>query len=111
MPTGAVLTVSGPPCPDSGPGIVATEDVKQRCDSQFCGAIGLTVLIDQQGEANTGIVAKSTRVTDIAESHRDETGAGRVKILCAVAQLRDVLPAEDSSIVPEKHHYCRMIGP
>jgi hypothetical protein len=107
----ATLPVSGPPGPGSGPGIVATEDVKQGCDSQFGGVIGLPVLINQQGEANAGAIAKSAGVTGIAEPHRDQSGAGRAKTLFAVAQLRDVFPAEDSSIMAEKDHHCRMVGP
>jgi hypothetical protein len=66
----AMLPVSGLPCPGSGPGIVATEDVKQGSDLQFCSMIGFPVLINQQGKANTRLVAKIARVADIAEPHR-----------------------------------------
>jgi hypothetical protein len=111
MPTVAMLPVSGPPGPGSGPGIVAAKDVKQGSDPQFCGVIRLPVLINQQGEANAGILAKSACVPGIAEPHRDETGAGGAKTLFTVAQLRDVFPAEDSSVVAEKDHNRRMIGP
>jgi hypothetical protein len=111
MPTEAMLPMSGPPGPGSGPGIVTTKDMTQGSDPQFCGVIRLPVLINQQGEANAGILAKSARVTSIAEPHCDEAGAGGAKALFTVAQLRDVFPAEDSSIVAEKDHNCRMIGP
>jgi hypothetical protein len=66
----AMLPVSRLPGPSSGSGIVATKDVKQGSDLQFCGVIGLPVLINQQGKANPGFFAKSARVTCIAKTHR-----------------------------------------
>jgi len=43
----------------------------------------------------------------VAETDGRQPGAARLKLLRMLAQLRDVLAAEDSSIVTEKDHYRR----
>lgn len=111
MPPMPMLPVSCGLGPFSGLEIVAAKDVKQGCGFQCSRAIGRSFLINQQGEANTGIRSETPGVTGVTQPHRRQTGAGRPKPLFAFAQLRDVLPAEDSPIVAEKDHHLRMIGP
>ena len=111
MPAVAMLPVSRASRPFLGPKIVAAEDVKQGSGFQSGRAVGLSLLINQQGEANTGVLSETPGVTGVAQPHHRQTGAGRPKPFLAFAQLRDVLVAEDSPIVAEKDHHLRMIGP
>ena len=111
MPPMPMLPVSRGSGPVFGEEIVATKDVKQGCGFQSGRAVGRSLLINQQGEANTGVLSETPGVTGVTQPHRRQTGAGRPKPFFAFAQLRDVLPAEDSPIVPEKDHHFRMIGP
>jgi len=106
-----VLTVSSGFGTLSGNAVVAPEEMQQRSLFQFQGTIGLALLVDQKWEANSALFAKGTGIVGIAESDGGECGAFLLKGLLVFAQLRDVLAAEDSTIVAEKDHHRGMISP
>ena len=107
----AMLPVSRASGPFLGQEIVAAKDVKEGSGLQSGGAIGGSRLINQQGEANAGVLAETPGVTGVAQPHQGDAGAGRPKPSFVFTQLRDVLVAEDSPIVAEKNHHLGMIGP
>ena len=50
-------------------------------------------------------------VTEVAESNGSQPGALLAEGVLVLAQLRDVLAAEDSTPVAQKHYYRRLHGP
>lgn len=78
---------------------------------EFDRPIGLALVVDQQGEGDAGLFAKVARVADIAQADSDKLGAFLPELLLVLAQLRDMLTAENSTVVTEKDDYCRRVGP
>ena len=83
-------------------GVVAAEEMEQVCRFQFGGAVSATIGIDQQGKGNAGLLAKGASIVHIAEADGGQRGSGLLELLLVFAQLRDMLAAEDSTIVPQK---------
>jgi hypothetical protein len=106
-----VLRVSGGLGPGAGLGIVASQQVKQVCALQFHGGIGFALLINEQGESDACFVAKSARIGAIAKSYGCQGCAAVSEGLFVGAQLRDVLAAEDSTVVPQEDHHCGLADP
>jgi hypothetical protein len=83
-------------------GIVAAKDVEQVRGTQIRYAIGLALRVDQQRKRDFGFFAEAAGVVEIAEADDGEGCALIAKCLFEGAQLRDVLAAENSSIVTQK---------
>src|SRR5207244_1110192 len=66
------------------------------------GAVRPALLVDQEGECDPGLLAERARVLAVAEPDRRQPGARSAEGLLVLAQLRDVLPAEDSTVVAEE---------
>src|SRR5262249_12401742 len=60
---------------------------------------------------NSGLVAEETRITAVAESDGRKRRPGRLECRLMLAQLRDVLAAEDSSVVAKKDGHRRTARP
>lgn len=86
----------------AGARVIRAEEVKQVGFFEFDRTIGFTLVIDQQGEGDAGLFAKVASVADVAQTDSDQPGAFLPELLLVFAQLRDVLTAEDSTIVTEK---------
>jgi hypothetical protein len=67
--------------------------------------IGNPFFIDQQGKRDTGFLSKHAGIIAVPQPDRCEAGTGSLEPSLVFAQLRDMLAAEDSAVVPEKHHY------
>jgi len=91
--------------------VLGTKDGKNRAHAEIHGAVGHPIGVDQQGECNSGVFTKDTRIFHVTEAYGSDPGAFELKSFFAFAQLRDVLPAEYSAIVPQKGHYARHAGP
>jgi hypothetical protein len=63
------------------------------------------LLIDQQREIDSHILAEQARVFAISQPDRGYSGSALFESALMLAQLRDVLAAENSAVVPEKHYY------
>ena len=66
-------------------------------------AVRPALLVDQEGECDPGLLAERARVLAVAEPDRRQPGARSAEGLLVLAQLRDVLPAEDSTVMPQEH--------
>jgi hypothetical protein len=86
-------------------GIVAAQQMKQVPRFQFRNSIGGPLGIHQQRERDTGLLAKQAGVIQVAQSNRRQLGPGLLKLVFVLAQLRDMLAAEDSAIVPQEDNY------
>jgi len=95
----------------AGARVIRAEEMQQVGFFEFDSAIGFTLVIDQQGKGDAGLFAKVASVTDIAQADRDKLCAFLLELLLVFAQLRDVLTAENSTVVAEKDDYGRRVGP
>jgi len=91
--------------------VVAPQHVQQVRIAQAGGAISLALLIDQQGEPNPGFLPEQARIVRVAESDGRQVGAPLAEGLFVCAQLRDVLAAEDSTVVAQEDHHRRLSLP
>ena len=98
----AVLAV--PRLPGAAPGrrVAAAKEVQQRGLPQPCGTIGAALLVDEQRKPDPGLLTERPRVLAVAEPDGRHASACGAEGLLVLAQLRDVLPAEDSAVVPEE---------
>ena len=99
----AVLAVSRSFGAPARYGVVAAEEMEKVCGIQLGGAVSDTIGIDQQGEGNAGLLAKGARIVHVPETDRCKRGSGLLELLLVLAQLRDMLAAENSTIVPQKN--------
>ncbi len=67
------------------------------------GAVCAAILVDQKRKRDSRFVAKQARVVAVSQPHGGEAAAGRSKFPLALAQLRNMLAAEDSAVVAKKH--------
>jgi hypothetical protein len=91
--------------------VVRPKDVKQVRRLQSSDVIRATFFIDQQGKLDAGILAEDAGVVAVAQSDGGESRAFSLKFVFMFAQLRDVLAAEDSTVVAEKHDDGRLFCP
>jgi len=89
--------------PVAGGFVLAPEQVQQIRVAQTGGAIRLALLVDQQRERNARILPEQARVIRVAKSDGRQVDAPFAESLLVFAQLRDVLAAEDSTVVAQKH--------
>ena len=101
---GPALPMTGRPRPLARCGIVPAEQVEERCLRQSRGAIRVSLLVDEQRETDFRFLAKPSSVAHVAEADRGEIRAFLDELAFMVAQLRDVLAAEQSAVVPKEDH-------
>jgi len=95
----------------SGDGILASQQMKQRGLLQFSRAIGFHLRIHEQRERDARLFAENPRIAHITKPDRREICAARLDFLLVLAQLRDVLAAEHSAVMAQKHDHRRAIRP
>ncbi len=100
-----VLTVPGVLGLLAGREVVAPEEVEEVGLPEFRDLVRATLFIDQQGEGDACLVAKEPSVVDVPKANRGEAGTGFLNLRLMIAQLRDVLAAEDSSIVAQENEH------
>lgn len=91
--------------------VVFAEHMEQVCDAKAQGLVRLAFFVDEQREFDLGVFAELAGVGCIAQTDRDKLGAFLFEGVLVLAQLRDVLTAEDSAIVAEKNDDRRIAGP
>src|ERR1051326_5205814 len=79
--------------------------MQEVCVLEAGGLICDPVFVDQQRKRDAGLFPENAGVVSIAQSDRREAGAGGLELALVFAQLRDMLAAEDSSIVAEECHH------
>jgi hypothetical protein len=106
-----VLAVSGAFGTRARLGVVAAQEVQQVCRFQFRGAVRNAIGIDQQRESDARLLAKGAGVVHVAEADGRKRGSGLLEFLLVRAQLRDMLAAEDSTVVTQKDNDGRILLP
>ena len=95
----------------AGAGVVRPQEVKQVGFLKAELAIGDALVINQERERDAGLLAEVAGITHIAQADGGKAGAALPELLLKLAQLRDVLTAEDSTVVSQKDDHGRRISP
>jgi len=91
--------------------IVAASQVQQISGTQVGDGVSLALFVDQQGERYSGFFAENPRIVSVAKPDGGQQHSLIQKGLLVFAQLRDVLAAKNSAIVPEKNDHGRLVLP
>jgi hypothetical protein len=76
--------------------------------AQAGGAVSQPLLVYEKREGDAGLLAKEPRVSVIAQAHRSQAGSPIFKRLLVFTQLRDMLAAEESAVVPQENEDRRL---
>lgn len=85
--------------------------MKQRTVSQPCRAICLSLFVDKQRKRDAALPAEYLGVAHIAQSNGSQGRPFFAERFFVVAQLRDVLAAENSAVVTQEGNDGRPIRP
>ena len=91
--------------------VVAADKVEQGSMLEPHGFVGLALFVDQQRKLDAGFLAEKPGITRIAQPHRRQARTLLAELIFKFAQLRDVLPTEDSTVVAEKYQHRRAFRP
>src|SRR5579872_744126 len=92
-------------------GVVTSKEMQEVRRFQLCHTIGLALFVDQQRKGDARFFTKHSRVVAVAQSNSRKPCALVSKRLLVFAQLRDMISAKDSSIVPKKNQLGRLPRP
>lgn len=106
-----VLRMTGGLGASTGLGIVASQQMKQVCALEFHGGVCFAFLVNKQRKSNPCFVTKCACIDAVAESHCGQSRAAIAEGLLMRAQLRDVLAAEDSTIVAQENNHRWLADP
>lgn len=101
----AMLFVSCGFCPFASLQIVFAQKVEQGSVAQANSLIGFALVIDQEWKLDAGFLAEESGITRIAQTNHSEMRAFPLELGFKFAQLRDVLSAEDSTVMTEEYHH------
>jgi hypothetical protein len=107
----SVLAVSGRLGALARPGVVGAEQVEEIRFAKSGGLVHLAAFVDEQGEGNLGLLAEVAGVISPAESDSGKVRSLLPESLLSVAQLRDMLTAEDSTPVAQKNDHRELVRP
>jgi hypothetical protein len=106
-----VLPVARSLCAGPRHAVIVPQEVQQRTDSKVDGAIRNSIRIDQEREVDARVFPEQASVLHVAQSNRSNPGALELESFFSFAQLRDMLAAEYSTVVPEKRDYAGCASP
>ena len=81
-------------------GIVPAEQVEEVCALETDGPIRNPIFVDQQWKRDSSFFSKQTRIIPVSQPYGCQGGARCLEISLVFAQLRDMLAAENSAVVP-----------
>src|SRR4029077_6208433 len=97
-----VLPVARGLCAFARSEVVAAKEVQERGLLQPRRPVDRALRVDEQWKADPALLAERARVADVTEPDRRETGSRLAEFRLVRAQLRGVLAAEDSAVVPQE---------
>ena len=103
-----MLPMSTQPRPVARGLVLAPQHVQKVRVTQPGGPVSQAFLVDQQREPNPRLLLEQARVVRVAQPDGRQVGAPLAEGMLVCAQLRDVLAAEDSTIVPQEDHHRRL---
>ena len=103
VPAQSVLRLAGCFGPRAGAKVVFPQKVHEIRRRQLQSLIGFTRFVHQQGKGDAGLFTEGPGISAVAKANGGQSGSTFAKCRFATAQLRDVLAAEDSTVVPQEH--------
>ena len=100
-----VLTVAVGHSLLAGGEIVPPEEVEEVSLPQVRDLVGEAFFVDQQGEGDLRLLAEESGVVGVPKTDCGEGCPGFLNLQLMIAQLRDMLAAEDSSIVAQEDEH------
>ncbi len=91
--------------------VVGSHHVQHRALLEADRTVSPPLVVDQQRESDAGVLLERPCITGIAEPDRGEPGSGPDDLFFVVTQLRDMLAAEDSTVVTEEDQNSRPLLP
>jgi hypothetical protein len=101
----AMLFVSGGLCPLARLEVVFAQQVEKGSVAQPNSFIGFAFVVDQQRKLDTGFIAEEPGIAGIAQANHGEMCAFLLELGFKFAQLRDMLSAEDSTVMAKEDHH------
>jgi hypothetical protein len=106
-----VLMMTCGPHAFSARGVITAKKMQKVCGPESGGTVGAALFVDQQGKRDAGFLAEHACIMTVPQSDGGQGGSLVTEGLLAFAQLRDVLAAENSSIVAKEDDYGWGSGP
>ena len=100
-----MLTVAGGHSLLAGGEVAPQEEVEEVCLPQVRDLVGEAFFVDQQGEGDLRLLAEEPGVVGVPKTDCGEGCPGFLNLQLMIAQLRDMLAAEDSSIVAQEDEH------
>jgi hypothetical protein len=100
----AMLLVSCGFCAFAGLQIVFAQQMKESSLAQSNSFIGLAFVIDEKRKLDAGFLTEKPGIAGVAQSDDSKMSAFLLELGFKFAQLRDVLSAKDSTVVPKEDH-------
>jgi hypothetical protein len=91
--------------------VVFAQKVEQGSVAQPNRLVRFAFVIDQKREPDAGFLAEELGIAGIAQADHGQMRAFFLELSFKFAQLRDVLSAEDSTVMPKKDHHGRPAFP
>jgi hypothetical protein len=108
IPAGTMLAVAGRAGALPGCFVFRSKQMQNVGVAQSGGAVSEALLVYQKREGDAGLLPKELRVSPVAEAHGSQIGSPILKRFLVFAQLRDMLAAEESAVVPEENEDRRL---
>jgi hypothetical protein len=106
-----MLLVSCGLCAAASLHIVFAQKVQQGSVAQPHSLIGLAFVIDKERKMDTSLLAEKFGITGVAQADDSQMSAFTFELGFKFAQLRDVLSAEDSTVMAKEDHHGRSTLP
>ena len=100
-----VLAIAGRAGASAGPGVVSSQKVQDVGLSETGGAVGEALPVDQEREGDAGFIPEEAGIVPVTQANGGEVRAFLFESQLVVAQLRDVLAAEDSTVMAQEHEH------
>ena len=100
-----MLTVAGGLSLLAGGEVVPPEEVEEVSLPEVSDLVGAALFVDQQGEGDPRLLAEEPGVVGVPKTDCGEGGSGFVDLKLMIAQLCDMLAAEDSAIVAQEDEH------
>jgi hypothetical protein len=91
--------------------IIAAKQMQQVGFAEPNSAVCTALLVDQERELDTCFLPENTRVVLVSQPYGSQARSFLFKLVLMFTQLRDVLPAKNSSVVAKKDEHGRRAFP
>ena len=102
------------PCragPSARDRVFPPQEMKERCPAKARRTVGLPFVVNQERKGDSTFSAEGLRVVQVSEPDGGQARAFLLESPFMIAQLRDVLAAEDSTVVAKEHNHRGPAGP